>query len=144
MARSAKFSGTYKTAGRMSDGVTILSPKTKLTHFTTGEIRSTIQKVLRNDGAGRAPTSSPLDPEDPRTRKGWIPGASSRDVFINCSLPYRRAAGLSSRFATPTARLRPVWAWTDSGWRAIEASEPPTSTFAPSPTATVAWAEAPV
>jgi hypothetical protein len=37
---------SYKAVGKLSDGVIILAPKTKPTHFTSKQIRSTIQEVL--------------------------------------------------------------------------------------------------
>ena len=37
----------YRSVGTTYDGVRILAPKTKPTHFTTREIRRTIEKVLR-------------------------------------------------------------------------------------------------
>jgi hypothetical protein len=43
----------YATAGRTRDGVTILMPKTKPTHFTTREIRKTITEIRREAGKGR-------------------------------------------------------------------------------------------
>jgi len=39
--------GSYKIVGYASDGVKILAPKTKPTHFTRQEIRQTIDKVVR-------------------------------------------------------------------------------------------------
>jgi hypothetical protein len=38
----------YKTVGTLPDGVVILAPKTKPTHFTSRQIRATIRKVLKN------------------------------------------------------------------------------------------------
>jgi len=38
--------GGYDVVGTMSDGVRILRPVTKPTHFTRAEIRQTVQKVL--------------------------------------------------------------------------------------------------
>jgi hypothetical protein len=40
----------YKAVGKLSDGVIILAPKTKPTHFTSKQIRSTIQEVLKEVG----------------------------------------------------------------------------------------------
>ena len=51
-------SGTYKSAGRTSDGVTILAPKTKPTHFTKGEMRLTIKEVRRDSASGRFETKA--------------------------------------------------------------------------------------
>jgi hypothetical protein len=39
--------GSYKVLGVMPDGVEILAPKTKATHFTPAQIRKTIAKVNR-------------------------------------------------------------------------------------------------
>ena len=41
---------SYKAVGKLSDGVIILAPKTKPTHFTSKQIRSTIQEVLKKVG----------------------------------------------------------------------------------------------
>lgn len=38
--------GSYRSVGKTYDGVTVLAPKTKPTHFTTEQIRSTIKDVL--------------------------------------------------------------------------------------------------
>jgi hypothetical protein len=38
----------HKVVGRLSDGVAILAPKSKPNHFTSKEIRSTIQELRRN------------------------------------------------------------------------------------------------
>jgi hypothetical protein len=46
-------SGRYEAAGKTHDGVTILMPKTKPTHFTTREIRTTITEVRRDAATGR-------------------------------------------------------------------------------------------
>jgi hypothetical protein len=46
-------SGTYKVAGRTRDGVSILAPKTKPTHFTAREMRSTISELRREGKIGR-------------------------------------------------------------------------------------------
>ena len=53
------------------------------------------------------------------------------------------ARGRRRSSATPTARLSPTWPVTDSGCSATVRFEPPTSTLAPSPAATVASAVAP-
>lgn len=45
-------SGAYKSAGTLSDGVVILTPKTKPTHFTSREIKTTIEKVRRDASTG--------------------------------------------------------------------------------------------
>ena len=59
---SSKRSSTYKSAGTLADGVTVLSPKSRPSHFTAREIKSTIQEIRRNtnsrqflevDGAAR-------------------------------------------------------------------------------------------
>ena len=50
---SAKGSSPYKTAGKLPDGVTVLSPKSKPNHFTAREIKSTIQEIRRNAKSGR-------------------------------------------------------------------------------------------
>lgn len=71
MPKSAKSSlGSYRTAGRTSDGVTILAPKSKPTHFTKGEMRSTIQKVLRDSASGRFQTTTSGSSKDQKSRKG--------------------------------------------------------------------------
>jgi hypothetical protein len=46
-------SGAYKSAGTLSDGVVILTPKSKPTHFTSREIKTTIEKVRRDASMGR-------------------------------------------------------------------------------------------
>ena len=43
----ATASGSYKLAGKLSDGVAILSPKTKPTHFTSKEIKATIEQLRK-------------------------------------------------------------------------------------------------
>jgi hypothetical protein len=40
--------GSYRIVGSASDGVKILAPKTKPTHFTRKEIRQTIDDVVRD------------------------------------------------------------------------------------------------
>lgn len=55
-------SGTYKVAGRTSDGVFILAPKAKPTHFTAREMRSTITEVRRDSKSGRYMVRSKKDP----------------------------------------------------------------------------------
>jgi len=40
---------SYRVVGSTSDGVKILAPETKPTHFTSGEIRETIERVRRED-----------------------------------------------------------------------------------------------
>jgi hypothetical protein len=40
----------YKSVGKLSDGVVILAPKSKPTHFTSKQIRSTIHEVLKRTG----------------------------------------------------------------------------------------------
>jgi hypothetical protein len=57
IAHSAR-SGAYRAAGKTDDGVTILMPKTKPTHFTRGEIRRAITE-LRRDADGRFVESIP-------------------------------------------------------------------------------------
>lgn len=47
----------YKIAGTTGDGVRILEPKTKPTHFTSSEIRATIAK-LKGDIRASRPTPS--------------------------------------------------------------------------------------
>lgn len=44
---AAREANSSKSLGMTRDGVTILKPKTKPTHFTTREIRSTIAQILR-------------------------------------------------------------------------------------------------
>jgi hypothetical protein len=46
-------SGHYKVAGKLSDGVTILTPKSKPKSFTSKQIKSTIQELRRNSKIGR-------------------------------------------------------------------------------------------
>jgi hypothetical protein len=41
---------SYKAVGKLSDGVVVLAPKSKPTHFTSRQIRSTIQNVLKTFG----------------------------------------------------------------------------------------------
>ena len=58
MAKASKTGGAartggYKVAGSLPDGVTVLEPKNKPTHFTSRQIRDTITKVLRDAGPGR-------------------------------------------------------------------------------------------
>ncbi|HEX9905534.1 MAG TPA: hypothetical protein VGA77_11270 [Propylenella sp.] len=52
-ARNAR-SGRYVAAGKTPDGVTILMQKTKPTHFTTREIRTTITELRRDAATGRS------------------------------------------------------------------------------------------
>jgi hypothetical protein len=49
--KSAKKVSGYRTAGTLSDGVTVLAPKTKPKHFKAGEIRSTIRKIAAKKSA---------------------------------------------------------------------------------------------
>lgn len=49
--RGAK-SGQYVSAGKASDGVVILRPAAKPTHFTHGQIEKTVDNV-RSGGSGR-------------------------------------------------------------------------------------------
>jgi hypothetical protein len=53
VTKSAKApaSGSYKLAGKLSDGVTILLPKTKPTHFTSKEIKATIEQLRKGSSA---------------------------------------------------------------------------------------------
>ena len=55
VTKSAKApaSGSYKLAGKLSDGVTILSPKTKPTHFTSKEIKATIEQLRKGSPVER-------------------------------------------------------------------------------------------
>lgn len=46
-------SGAYKSAGTLADGVVILTQKSKPKHFTSREIKSTIEKVRRDASTGR-------------------------------------------------------------------------------------------
>ncbi|WP_140427002.1 hypothetical protein [Ensifer aridi] len=46
-------SGAYKSAGTLSDGVVILTQKSRPKHFTSREIKTTIEKVRRDASAGR-------------------------------------------------------------------------------------------
>lgn len=50
-ARSSR-SGSYKVAGRLPDGVKVLEPKTKPTHFTSRELSKTIA-AIRDAKTGR-------------------------------------------------------------------------------------------
>ncbi|WP_024319017.1 hypothetical protein [Rhizobium favelukesii] len=52
-SKSDKTSGAYKSAGTLSDGVVVLTPKSKPTHFTSREIKTTIEKVRRDASTGR-------------------------------------------------------------------------------------------
>jgi hypothetical protein len=45
-------SGHYKVVGKLSDGVRILAPKSKPEHFTSKEIKSTIEELRRNSTSG--------------------------------------------------------------------------------------------
>jgi hypothetical protein len=45
-------SGQYKVVGKLPDGVTILAPKSKPEHFTSKEIKSTIEELRRNSTSG--------------------------------------------------------------------------------------------
>jgi hypothetical protein len=40
----------YKAVGKLFEGVVILAPKSKPTHFTSKQIRSTIHEVLKRTG----------------------------------------------------------------------------------------------
>ena len=54
----------YKVAGRSDDGVRILEPKTKPTHFTSREMRSTVANVKRDSRTGRfVERGDPRSPE---------------------------------------------------------------------------------
>lgn len=60
MTKARKTGGTaYRTIGTTAEGIAILKPKTKPTHFTTGQIRSSIAQVLRREaglaGSGKTP-----------------------------------------------------------------------------------------
>jgi hypothetical protein len=44
-------SGDYEVIGTTSDGVRILAPKTKATHFTARQIRRTIAELRKEDQA---------------------------------------------------------------------------------------------
>jgi hypothetical protein len=46
-------SSAYKGVGTLSDGVVILSQKSKPKHFTSREIKTTIEKVRRDISTGR-------------------------------------------------------------------------------------------
>jgi hypothetical protein len=48
----AASSGHYKVVGKLPDGVTILAPKSKPKHFTSKEIKSTIEELRRNSTSG--------------------------------------------------------------------------------------------
>jgi hypothetical protein len=48
VAPRSNIKGSYKALGTLPDGVVILAPKTKPTHFTSRQIRATIRKVLKN------------------------------------------------------------------------------------------------
>ena len=50
---------SYKAIGELSDGVIVLAPKSKPTHFTSKQIRSTIQEVLKTFGKGDASEVAP-------------------------------------------------------------------------------------
>lgn len=52
MAKGMK-TGSYRSVGTTYDGVRILAPKTKPTHFTASEIRTMIAKVRRESEAGK-------------------------------------------------------------------------------------------
>ncbi len=43
----ARASGAYRVLGTLPDGVKVLAPRTKATHFTASEIRKTIKKLRR-------------------------------------------------------------------------------------------------
>jgi hypothetical protein len=44
----------YKSAGKLSDGVTILTPKSKPKHFTSKQIRLTIEELRKNSKTSSA------------------------------------------------------------------------------------------
>jgi hypothetical protein len=54
---------SYKAVGTLPDGVVILAPKTKPTHFTSRQIRATIQKVLKNRAKNDIDEAAPERPE---------------------------------------------------------------------------------
>lgn len=54
-------SGPYKIAGYAHDGVKILAPKTKPTHFTSREIRETILEIRAKAGDFAGPDRSGQD-----------------------------------------------------------------------------------
>lgn len=62
MAKSTKSSGLpYRSAGRTSDGVTILAPKIKATHFSKGDLRTTMQQIRRKDASAGLEIKSAKD-----------------------------------------------------------------------------------
>ena len=48
----------YEAVRTLADGVTILAPKSKPTHFTTREIRAAIEKLRKNGVLGAAPSAA--------------------------------------------------------------------------------------
>jgi hypothetical protein len=47
------FAGRYKVAGKLSDGVAILTPKSRPKSFTAKQIKSTIEELRRDSKIGR-------------------------------------------------------------------------------------------
>jgi hypothetical protein len=56
-ARASKkaSSGSYQVVGTLPDGVKVLKPKSKPTHFTSKQIRSTILEIRRKADRGEKP-----------------------------------------------------------------------------------------
>lgn len=61
MAKTAKGlnARSYKSVGKTHDGITILKPKTKPTHFTTREIRTAIAQVMRDSSSDKIVAPAP-------------------------------------------------------------------------------------
>lgn len=48
--RAAKVKNGYKIAGQASDGVWIIKPSSRPTHFSNSEASASVKKVLRESG----------------------------------------------------------------------------------------------
>jgi hypothetical protein len=64
MSKTLRRNGTYKVAGTTSDGVRILEPATKPTHFTSKQMRATIANVRLRAETGRFDQSDRQSPRD--------------------------------------------------------------------------------
>jgi len=111
-------------------------------------------QTIRSGAERSPPTTEPDIPNkdptlvcfQPRLFMGfhlWEVAAADGANSIQTEAGTKRYCRCSDSEATPAATLRPVWPETDSGCSAIERPEPPTSTFAPTPTMAVASAVAP-
>jgi len=84
--------------------------------------------------------------EPSRSKRRMGPGGSPSGAWNKLWLSlavFAQRPGRSVKDSTPAASARPVCPWTDRGCKVNARSEPPTRTFAPTPTPTVADASTP-